>query len=137
MTLSRMVHKQELRSDLLSIWISSAVRCTFLYSLRLRGRVPPRSQHLLLEASDVAVALLQLKSNELFPSRYKSPQRVSVAAQYWPTSSSPFFFFSSSSSFFPCLSTCSINHTPGGMAAFASGCHERSCLLYARQQALQ
>lgn len=131
-----MVHKQEPRSDLLSIRISSAVRCTFLYSLRLCGHVPPWSPAAPSGSADVAVALLRLKSNELFPSRYKSPQRVSVAAQYWPTSSSPFFFFSSSS-FFPCLSTCSINHTPGGMAAFASGCHERSCLLYARQQALQ
>lgn len=87
MTLSRMVHKQELRSDLPSIWISSAVRCTFLRPLRWCGRVPPWSQQLLL------VALLLLKSNELFPSRYKSPQRVSVAAQYWPTSSLSFFLF--------------------------------------------
>lgn len=31
-------------------------------------------------------------------------------------------------------STCNINHAPGGIAGFASGCHKRSCLLYTCQR---
>lgn len=111
-----------------------AVACTFLYEVRLCECI---TCHLLIGnfgGADVilmvlpcVLAFLQLKRNELFPPRYKSLKRVSAPTQYWPTTA----FFP------PRLSTCNINHVPGGIAAFASGCHERSCLLYTRQQELE
>lgn len=87
MTLSRMVHKQELWSDLPSIWISSAVRCTFLRPLRWCGRVPPWSQQLLL----VALSFFHHATNPL----RESLLLLNIGRQA-PSPS----FFSLSSSFF-------------------------------------